>query len=102
MLTAFNMPTQGLGATGLNSSDGSMLRWNQCVPCPVWSAKARKDLRQFYPASCRIRAVRMRAHGALALWWSGRHQQIQWRIGPGQVLVRQMEVSRRGGQGAVA
>jgi hypothetical protein len=45
--------------------------------------KACEDLCQFYLDSCRIRSVRMRAHGALAVRWVKRLQQIEWRVGTG-------------------
>jgi hypothetical protein len=92
------MSAEGLGAAGLDRGDRTILHWNQRVRCLIHRPKAREDLGQFYLDSCRIRCMRMRAHGALAARWTRRLQEIERCIRAGQVLLRQMEVARRGGQ----
>ena len=51
--------------------------------------------------ACRIRTVRMRAHGALWLSRGRSLEQVQWRGGARQVFLRQMKVARSGAQTAM-
>ena len=88
------MAAERLGATRLDRGDRPVLHRNEAVCGLIRRTKAREDLGQFYLDSCRIRAVRMRAHGALAAWGIGRLQQIEWRVGAGQVLLREVKVDQ--------
>jgi len=101
-IATLDMAAERLGAARLDRGDRAILHRNQAVRGLIRRAVACEDLGQFYLDSCRIRTVRMRAHGALAVRWRGPLQQIERRVGAGQVLLRQMEVARRGGEIAVS
>ena len=101
-VTALDMPAERLGAARLYGGDRAVLHGNQAMGRLIRRPKAREDVRQFYLGSCRIRRLRMRAHGALAARRVRRLQEIERRGGAGQVLLREMEVTRRGGETAVA
>ena len=73
-VTALDMATECVGATRLDCAHRSILHGSQCVCGLIRRAKAREELRQFYRVSCRIRCLRMRAHGALAARRRGRLQ----------------------------
>lgn len=101
-LAALDMAAEPLGATRLDRAQRPVLHWNQAVCGLIRCPKACEDLGQFDLYPCRIRPVRMRAHGALVVRGARSLQQIERRGGAGQVLLRQMEVARRGGEIAVS
>ena len=82
-VTALDMAAEHLSAASLNRGHRAILHRNQAMGCLIRRPKACEDLCQFYLDSCRIRSVRMRAHGALAVRWVKRLQQIEWRVGTG-------------------
>jgi hypothetical protein len=99
-IAALDVAAQGLSATGGDGPHGAVLHRDQSVRHLKRRAVAREHLREFYLPPCRIRSVRMRAHG---LWASdiGPLQQVQRRRGTGPVLLCEMEVARGGAQAAV-
>jgi hypothetical protein len=101
-LAALDMAAEALGAARLNRPHCAILHRNETVCGLISRPKAREDLCEFYLTPCRIRALRMRAHGALAVRGVGRFEQIEWRVGARQVLLRQVKVARRGGEAAVS
>jgi hypothetical protein len=82
--------------------DRPVLHRNEAVCGLIRRAVACEDAGQFDFYPCRIRAVRMRAHGALAAYGVRPLQQIERRGGHGQVLLREVKVARRGGEIAVS
>lgn len=76
-LTALDVPAESLGAAGLNRAQGANLHRHEAVCCLIRRTVTREDVRQFYPDSCRIRLLRMRAHGALGARRRRRLQQIE-------------------------
>jgi hypothetical protein len=101
-VTALDVAAESLGAAGCNRGDRARLHGNQAVRCLICRPKAREEFRQFYLGSCRIRMVRMRAHGALTARWAGWLQEIERRVRARQVLLREMEVACGGREIAVA
>ena len=99
-ITALDMATKLFGAARRDGGNRAVLHRGQTVRGAKRRAVTREDLGQFY--SCRIRAVRMRAHGALTVRGWRRLEQIKRCVGAGQVLLREMEVARGGGQIAMA
>jgi hypothetical protein len=65
------MAAERLGAARLDRGYRPVLHRNEAVCGLIRRAVACEDLGQFYLESCRIRTVRMRAHGALAVRWMG-------------------------------
>ena len=101
-IATLDMAAEPRGAARFDRGYRPVLHRNEAVCGLIRRPKACEDLGQFYLDSCRIRAVRMRAHGALAVRWLGPLQQIEWRVGAGQVLLREVEVARRGGEATVS
>lgn len=71
-IATLNMAAERLGAARLDRGYRPVLHRSEAVRGLIRRAVACEDLGQFYFDSCRIRAVRMRAHGALAAWGIGR------------------------------
>src|SRR5712691_12978924 len=99
-IAALDVAAQVLSATRCDGPHGAVLHRDESVRRLKRRAVARKHLREFYLLPCRIRSVRMRAHG---LWACGIGplQQVQRRSGSGQMLLCEMEVARGGTQAAV-
>ena len=95
-LAALEVAAEGLRAAGLNRGHRAVLHGNQAVCRLIRRPKAREHLGQFYLIACRLRTVRMRAHGALAARGVRAREQVQRRGAARQVLLRQMEVARGG------
>ena len=100
-IAALDMAAERRGAARLDRGHRAVLHRNKAVRCLIRRAVACEDFGQFYLDPCRIRAVRMRTHG-LAARGIGPLQQIERRGGAGQVLLREVEVARRGGEIAVS
>ncbi len=95
-IAALEVAAERLGAAVLNRAHRPVLHRNKAVRRQIRRPKACEDLGQFYLYPCRIRTGRMRAHGALAVRWIGSLQQIERCVAARQVLLREMEVTRRG------
>jgi hypothetical protein len=99
-IAALDVAAPGLSATRCDGPQGAVLHRDEPVRRLKRRAVARQHLREFYPSPCRIRTVRMHAHG-LGASGIGPLQQVQRRRGTGQVLLGEMEVARGGAQAAV-
>src|SRR6266705_2878148 len=64
-IAALDVAAQGLGATRCDGPHGAVLHRDEPIRRLERRAVAREHVREFYLPPCRIRSVRMRAHG---LW----------------------------------